>query len=87
MFAPTRGFLGMADSMEPCKMFGAHPCCHGNDIWHKGGDPVAYRIVCLSVTFYVVAKRHILAKNWPKEQIGVPPETTLRYQFGSPFLP
>jgi len=29
--------------------------------------------VCLSVTFYVVAKRHIfLAKNWLKEQIGLP---------------
>ena len=41
----------------------------------------------LSVTFCIVAKRHILAKNCLKEQIGLPPETTPRYQFGPPFLP
>ena len=32
MFAPTRGFLGMADSMEPCTTLRADPCCYGNDI-------------------------------------------------------
>ena len=42
MFAPTRGFSGMADSMEPCKMLCANPCCHGNDIWARRGDLVAY---------------------------------------------
>jgi len=31
MFGPTRGFSGMADSMEPYKMW-ADPCCHGNEI-------------------------------------------------------
>jgi len=35
MFAPTRGFSGMADSMELCKMLRGRPCCHGNDIWHN----------------------------------------------------
>jgi len=35
MFAPTRGFSGMADSMEPCKCCAADPCCHGNNIWAK----------------------------------------------------
>jgi len=25
MFAPTRGFSGMANSMEPCKMLWAYP--------------------------------------------------------------
>jgi len=27
MFGPTRGFSGMTDSMEPCKMSWADPCC------------------------------------------------------------
>jgi len=48
MFGPTRGFSEMADSMEPCKMLWAdpcYPCCHGNDIWARRGDPVAYRLV------------------------------------------
>jgi len=35
---------------------GADPCCHGDDIWHRRGDLVAYRIVCLSVTFCIVAR-------------------------------
>ena len=47
MFGPTRGFSGMADSMEPCTMFWADPCCHGNEIWARRGDPVAYRLVFL----------------------------------------
>ena len=29
MFGPTMGFSGMVDSMEPCKMLWADPCCHG----------------------------------------------------------
>ena len=35
MFGPTRGFTGMADSMEPCK------------IWARRRDPDAYRLVCI----------------------------------------
>jgi len=31
--------------MEPCKMLWADPCCHGNDIWARHRDPVAYRVV------------------------------------------
>jgi len=45
MFEPTRAFSGMADSMEPCKMLRADPCWHGNEIWTRRGDPVAYRLV------------------------------------------
>jgi len=26
-------------------MLWADPCCHGNDIWHRRGDIVAYRLV------------------------------------------
>jgi len=28
-------------------------CCHGNEIWARRGDPVAYRLVCLSVCLYI----------------------------------
>ena len=45
MFGPTRGFSGMVDSMEPCKMLWGRPCCHGNEIWARRGDPVAYQLV------------------------------------------
>jgi len=51
MFAPTRGFSRMADSMEPCKMVWVNPCCHGNDIWARRGDLVANRLV---IFLYVV---------------------------------
>jgi len=53
MFGPTRGFSGMANSMEPCKMLwaDADPCYHGNEIWARRGDPVAYRLVFFS-SFY-----------------------------------
>jgi len=30
----------MADSMEPYKMLRADPCCRGNEIWSRRGDPV-----------------------------------------------
>jgi len=50
MFGPTRGFSGMVDSMEPCKMLWADPCCHGNEIWASRGDPVAYRLVTFKVS-------------------------------------
>ena len=43
--------------------------------------------VCLSVTFCILAKWYVLAKNCLKEQIELPTETTNRYQFGPPFLP
>jgi len=50
MFVLTRGFSGMADSMEPCKMLWADPCCHGNEVWARRGDPDAFRLVCLRVS-------------------------------------
>jgi len=50
MFAPTRGFPGMADSKEPCTMLWADPCCHDNEIWANLGyfstkSPIS-RLVC-----------------------------------------
>jgi len=44
----------MADSMEPCKMLRIDRCCHGNEIWARRGDPVAYRLVSIFV-FLAVA--------------------------------
>jgi len=44
----------------------------------------------LSVTFCIVAKRYVLAKNRLKEQIRLPPpspEINPWYHFGPPFLP
>jgi len=44
--------------------------------------------VCLSsLTFCIVAKWYVLAKNCLKKQIGLPLETIPQYQFGPPFLP
>ena len=30
-------------------MLCGRPCCHGNEIWARRGDPVAYRLVFVSV--------------------------------------
>jgi len=46
MFVPTKGFSGMANSMEPRKMW-ADPCCHGNEIWARRGDPDSYLALLL----------------------------------------
>jgi len=35
------------------KCCGADPFCHGNDIWARRGDLVAYRFVCMSVCMSV----------------------------------
>jgi len=41
MFRPTRNHA------KCCR---ADPCCHDNEMWTRRGDPVAYRLVRLSVT-------------------------------------
>jgi len=45
MFRPTRGFSGWLIQWNHAKCCGADPCCDGNEIWARGGDPVAYRLV------------------------------------------
>ena len=45
MFGPTRGFSGWPITLNLAKCCGADPCCHGNEIWVRRGDPVAYRLV------------------------------------------
>ena len=39
------GFRGVPIQWNHAKCCGAHPCCHGNEIWARRGDPVAYRLV------------------------------------------
>jgi len=84
------GFRGWPIQWNHAKCCGANACCNDNEIWHKRGDPVTFPIVCLSVclsvTFYVVAKRHILAKNWLKEQIGLPLRLPHDTNSDPPFL-
>jgi len=43
------GFRGWPIQWNHAKCCGADPCCHGNDIWARRGDPVAYRLVLVSV--------------------------------------
>jgi len=43
------GFWGRPIQWDHAKCCGADPCCHGNEIWARRGDPVADRLVCLSV--------------------------------------
>jgi len=43
-------FRGWPIQRIHAKCCGADPCCHGNEIWARHGDPVAYRLVILSIT-------------------------------------
>jgi len=44
--AEVNKYVGATDSTEPCKMLRGRPfCCHGDEIWARRGDPVAYRLV------------------------------------------
>jgi len=43
------GFRGWPIKWNPAKCCEADPCGHGNDIWARRGDPVAYRLVGLDV--------------------------------------
>ena len=38
-------FGGWPIQWNHAKCCGANPCCHGNEIWARYGDPVAYRLV------------------------------------------
>jgi len=47
------GFWGWPIQRNHAKCCGADPCCHDNDILARRGDPVAYRLVCLLVGWFV----------------------------------
>jgi len=51
------GFRGWPIQWNHAKCCGADPCCHGNEIWARRGDPVAYRLVyhvCAYFQKYVI---------------------------------
>jgi len=39
------GFWGWPIQWNHVKCCGVDPCCHGNEIWARRGDPVAYQLV------------------------------------------
>ena len=41
------GFRGCPIQWNHAKCCGADPCCHGNEVWARRGDPVAYRLLYL----------------------------------------
>ena len=49
MFGPTRGFRGWPIQWNHAECCRADPCCHGNKIWARRGDPVAYWLVLFTV--------------------------------------
>jgi len=48
------GFGGWPIQWNHAKCCGTDPCCHGNEIWAKRGDPVDW-LVCLFVTLLQIA--------------------------------
>jgi len=49
MFGPTRGFSGWPIQWNHAKCCGDNPCCHGNEIWARHGDPVSYWLVVILI--------------------------------------
>jgi len=45
------GFRGWPIQWNHTKCCGVDPCCHGNEIWARRGDPVAYRLIILHSCF------------------------------------
>ena len=50
MFGLPRRFWGWPIQWNHAKCCGADPCCHGNEIWARHRDPVAYRFVTFIAT-------------------------------------
>ena len=45
------GFWGWPIQWNHAKCCGADPCCHGNEIWARRGDPVAYRLFSAQIAW------------------------------------
>ena len=56
------GFRGWPIQWNHAKCCEADPCCHGNEIWARRGDPVAYRpyFVGFEVPWIVLLLNHLL---------------------------
>ena len=48
------GFWGWPIQWKHAKCCGADPCCHGNEMWARRGEPVAYWLVLLSLCSYLL---------------------------------
>ena len=61
----------MAIQWNHTKCCGTDPCCHGNEIWARRGDPIAYRLVwmfantvtaeLLEITIMTTLSEHVYA--------------------------
>jgi len=49
-------------------MLWADLCCHGNEIWSRRGDPVAYRLVNI---IYHLHQRGVVIGGGPPSQISL----------------
>jgi len=55
------GFRGWPIQWNHAKCCGTDHCCHGNKIWARCGDPVAYRLVYFPVHF--LCMHHLMVVN------------------------
>jgi len=46
------GFRGLPIQWNCAKCCGTDHCCHGNKIWARRGDPVAYRLVVIHLSWH-----------------------------------
>jgi len=61
------GFRGWPIKWNYAKCCGADRRCHGNDIWPRRGDLVAYRLVCLSLCACLCMSTEMnIKKLWTK---------------------
>ena len=49
-------FRGWPIQWNHAKCCGADPCCHGNEIWARHGDPGVYRLVSVFICLVCVSK-------------------------------
>ena len=57
-------FWGWPIQWNHAKCCGADPCCHGNEIWARRGDPVAYRLVTTVPRRYCVSYKTAKVCCW-----------------------
>jgi len=82
MFRPTRGFSGWPIQWNRAKCCGADPCWHGNEIWARHGDPVAYRLVVMCYYDTYGKLWYMSIKGRPKFISFSVPKMTSRAGFG-----
>jgi len=53
------GVSGWPIQWNHAKCCGDDPCCHGNEIWARRGDPVAYRLVTTCARFQTAGSNQL----------------------------